>query len=90
MKKLKKVIKLKEYHVLKESKELDTFKRISRDVVFKNIIEEKRNTRRGIILLTYQYLNQESKYYAAFMTGINYNPRRFYSFKLLFLLKNTY
>ena len=69
---------------------LDIFKRISRDVVFKNIIEEKRNTRRGIILLTYQYLNQESKYYAAFMTGINYNPRRFYSFKLLLLLKNTH
>ena len=53
LKKPRKVIKSKGYHFLKESEELDISKRISRDIVFKNIIEEKYNTRRGIILLTY-------------------------------------
>ena len=53
LKKPRKVIKSKEYHFLKEDKKLDTFKRISRDVVLKNIIEEKYNIRRGTVLLTY-------------------------------------
>jgi hypothetical protein len=53
LKKPRKVIKLKGYHFLKEDEELDTSKRISRDVVFRNIIEEKYNTRRGTVLLAY-------------------------------------
>ena len=53
LKKPRKIIKSKGYHLLKEDKELDISKRISRDVVFKNIIEEKRSIKRGIILLTY-------------------------------------
>ena len=53
LKKLKKIIKLKGYHILKEDKELNTFKRISWNIIFKNIIEGKRNIKRDIILLVY-------------------------------------
>jgi len=53
LKKPRKVIKSKGYHFLKEGKEFDISKRISRDVIFKNIIEEKRSTRRGTVLLAY-------------------------------------
>jgi len=53
LKKLKKVIKLKGYYILKMSEELNTFKRISQDIVFENIIEGKYNIRRDIILLAY-------------------------------------
>jgi hypothetical protein len=90
LKKPRKITKSKGYHLLKESEELDTSKRISRDVILKNIIEGKRSTRRGTALLAYQHLDQESGYYTAFMTRTNHNPRRFYSSKLPPPLKNTH
>jgi len=53
LKKFKKDIKSKEYYILKESEEFNTFKRILQDIIFKNIIEEKYNIKRSIILLIY-------------------------------------
>jgi hypothetical protein len=53
LKKPKKVIKSKGYHILKEGKERDTSKIISYNVVPRNIIKEKHSTRRGIALLAY-------------------------------------
>jgi hypothetical protein len=82
LKKPRKVTKSKGYHLLEEGEELDTSKRISRDVVPRNIIEGKRSTRRGTALLAYQHLDQESGYCAAFMTGTNHNPRRFHGSEL--------
>ena len=53
LKKPRKVTKSKEYHILEDGEELDTSKRISRDVVPRNIIEGKRSTKRGTVLLAY-------------------------------------
>jgi hypothetical protein len=53
LKKPKKVTKSKEYHILEESEERDTSKIIFHDVVPRNIIEGKRNTKRGTALLAY-------------------------------------
>ena len=75
LKKPRKVTKSKGYYILEEGKELDTSKIITYNVVPGNIIEGKRSTRRGTALLAYQHLDQESGFYAAFMTGTNHNPR---------------
>ena len=53
LKKPRKVTKSKGYHILEDGEELDTSKRISRDVVPGNIIEGKRSTKRGTVLLAY-------------------------------------
>ena len=82
LKKPKKVTKSKGYYILKEGKERDTSKIISYNIVPRNIIKGKRSTRRGTALLAYQHLDQESGFYAAFMTGTNHNPRRFHGSEL--------
>jgi hypothetical protein len=53
LKKPKKVTKSKGYHILKEGEEQDTSKIISYNIVLRNIIKGKRNTRRGTALLAY-------------------------------------
>jgi hypothetical protein len=90
LKKPKKVTKSKGYYILEEGEERDTSKIISRDVVPGNIIEGKRSTRRGTALLAYQHLDQELGFHAAFITGTNYNPRRFYGSELPPPPKNAY
>jgi hypothetical protein len=59
-------------------------------VVPRNIIKEKRSTRRGTALLAYQHLDQESGFHATFITGTNHNPQRFYGSKLPPPPKNTH
>ena len=90
LKKPRKVTKTKGYHVLEEGEERDTSKMILRDLLPGNIIEGKRSTRRGTALLAYQYLDQESGYHAAFMTGTNHNPRRFHRSELPSPPKNAH
>jgi len=53
LKKPKKVTKSKGYYILEEGKERDTFKIISYNMLLRNIIKEKRSTRRGTALLAY-------------------------------------
>ena len=53
LKKPKKVIKSKGYYILEESKEWDTSKIISYNIVLRNIIKGKRSTKRGTALLAY-------------------------------------
>jgi hypothetical protein len=53
LKKPKKVTKSKGYYILEEGEERDTSKIIFYNVVPRNIIKEKHNTRRGTALLAY-------------------------------------
>jgi hypothetical protein len=53
LKKPKKVTKSKGYYILKEDKGQDTSKIIFYNIVPRNIIKEKRNTRQGTTLLAY-------------------------------------
>jgi hypothetical protein len=53
LKKPKKVIKSKGYYILEESKKQDISKIIFYNLLSKNIIKGKYNTRQGTILLAY-------------------------------------